>query len=248
MFLNVFRDRCCDRNPSLTPGSRPFNPWIATSPSISFCWWWWWQSMTNAAFISRTLSWVWVVENVRRWTQWRISFQLRRKIKSEIIGVKLLEETAHDFGSVLIDYSKVLFELIDSFLRDKNEIISNFSSTAFKWVSAGYCPSLLIRSLIEIIWYRLLFGIEGCDRKLLLAKLIGFVCMKRTPMPQTTEPSTVDVTTNALTILMEINKRHPIEMQNNGLQVLVSGSLEANRDRFTAISFSEFSIDRMSWV
>lgn len=65
-------------------------------------------------------------------------------------------------------------------------------------------------------------------------------------MPQTTESSAVDVTTNALTILMEINKRHPIEMQNNGLQVLVSVSLEANRDGFIAISFSEFLIDRMS--
>lgn len=55
---------------------------------------------------------------------------------------------------------------------------------------------------------------------MVLAKLVGFVCEKQ---PQASEfnESSSDVTTIALTILMDINKKYPVEMQRNSLQMLV---------------------------
>jgi hypothetical protein len=61
-----------------------------------------------------------------------------------------------------------------------------------------------------------MFGIEGCDRKLLLSKLIAFVCEKHIDLPFVD----IDIRTNALHLLLEINKKYAYEMQNNGLQLL----------------------------
>lgn len=33
---------------------------------------------------------------------------------------------------ILLDYSKVLFELLDAFVRDKNPVISNFANVGYR--------------------------------------------------------------------------------------------------------------------
>lgn len=120
----------------------------------------------------------------------------------------LLEETVKLFPTILMGYSKILFELLDAFARDKNTTMSCFASAA----------------------YRIVFGIENCDRKVLLSKLIGFVYERHAQASASVDgccaiasaaSTTVDITTNALMILTEINQKYPTEMQNNGLQVLV---------------------------
>lgn len=116
-------------------------------------------------------------------------------------------------SAILLDYSKVLFELLDTFVRDKNPMISNFAN----------------------VGYRLIFGIESCDRKVLLARLVGFVC-ERNAHAQVLADSGVaasktapnDLTTSALMILSEINRKYPLEMKYNGLQVLVRNYLSRN--------------------
>lgn len=121
--------------------------------------------------------------------------------------MRLLEETVHLFPTILIDYSKILFELLDAFARDKNIAISSFAGSA----------------------YRIVFGIDNCDRKVLLSKLIGFVYERHAQTSTLTDGSgvnattaTTDITTNALMILTEINQKYPAEMKQNSLQVVVS--------------------------
>lgn len=58
--------------------------------------------------------------------------QIRRKLKSNIIDVKLLEETIRLLPTILLDYTKVLFELLDIFVRDKNPAISNFANVGYR--------------------------------------------------------------------------------------------------------------------
>ncbi|XP_031621413.1 Fanconi anemia group D2 protein [Contarinia nasturtii] len=131
---------------------------------------------------------------------------IRRKLKADIIDVKLLEETIRILPIILLDYSKVLFELLDSFVRDKNTVISNFAN----------------------VGYRLIFGIETCDRKVLLSRLVGFVCERNAQamvladsgIAANKSATQTDLTTSALMILSEINRKYPSEMKFNGLQML----------------------------
>lgn len=58
--------------------------------------------------------------------------QIRRKLKAEIFDVKLLEETVRVLPFILMENSKVLFELLDSFVRDKNPVISNFANVGYR--------------------------------------------------------------------------------------------------------------------
>lgn len=120
----------------------------------------------------------------------------------------LLEETVQLFPTILLEYSKIFFELLDAFARDKNAAISSFAGAA----------------------YRIVFGIENCDRKVLLSKLIGFVYERHAQATSLADgccssvsatTSATDITTNALMILTDINQKYPAEMQSNGLQILV---------------------------
>lgn len=115
---------------------------------------------------------------------------------------------------ILLESYTVLFELLDSFVRDKNPVISNFAN----------------------VGYRLIFGIESCDRKILLARLVGFVCERHAhamvladsgiPANKSTQ---TDLTTSALMILSEINRKYPAEMKYNGHHVLVKNIFSKNR-------------------
>lgn len=131
--------------------------------------------------------------------------------------MKLLEETVRLLPTILLENSVVLFELLDSFVRDKNALISNFAN----------------------VGYRLIFGIESCDRKVLLSRLVGFVCERNAHTMSTAESnapgnkaSNSYITTSALMILSEINQKYPKEMKHNGLQIMVSKIV------FTCLLFS----------
>lgn len=74
---------------------------------------------------------------------------------------------------------------------------------------------------------RLIFGIEKCDRKVLLSRLVGFVCERNAQAladsgaaSNRSSPHN-DLTTSALMILSEINRKYPAEMKYNGLQIMV---------------------------
>lgn len=57
---------------------------------------------------------------------------------------------------------------------------------------------------------------------MLLSKLTAFVCEKRTVSATNRDSgASVDITTNALMILQDINEKYPIEMQKNSYQILV---------------------------
>lgn len=78
--------------------------------------------------------------------------------------------------------------------------------------------------------FRLIFGIESCDRKVLLSRLVGFVCernahalvMADSAAAANKTSNQTDLTTSALMILSEINRKYPAEMKYNGLQIMVS--------------------------
>lgn len=129
------------------------------------------------------------------------SIQIRRKIKADVIQVKLLEDTVAALPAILLENSIVLFELLDNFVRDKNPLISNFAN----------------------VGYRLIFGIESCDRKVLLSRLVGFVCEQNAHAESGIKNNLhTDITTSALMILSEINQSYSTEMKHNGLQILVN--------------------------
>lgn len=69
---------------------------------------------------------------------------------------------------------------------------------------------------------RLSFGLKNCDKKMLLTRVVSFVCEKRvsSSIGDALTGTTFDVTTNALMVLVEINASHPAEMQKNGFQIL----------------------------
>lgn len=80
---------------------------------------------------------------------------------------------------------------------------------------------------------RHVFGIENCDRKLLLSRLIGLVCEKSTQVVSSSVDNVVksptsgtggltDMTTHALMILMDIGQKYPLELKHNGWHLLVS--------------------------
>lgn len=84
------------------------------------------------------------------------------------------------------------------------------------------------------IFHRLIFGIEKCNRKVLLSRLVGFVCERNahalvladSGAAAANKSSQNDLTTSALMILSEINRKYPAEMKYNGLQIMVSGTTQ----------------------
>lgn len=50
----------------------------------------------------------------------------------EIIQPNLIDKVVEQFPSILMLYSSIFFELMDIFLRDKNQMLVNFASNAFK--------------------------------------------------------------------------------------------------------------------
>lgn len=91
---------------------------------------------------------------------------------------------------------------------------------------------------------------------MLLSRLIGLVCEKRTQVvsssvdnalnsPTLGTSGTTDMTTHALMILMEINQKYPIEMKNNGLQLMVSN--ESGVDKVRKLN-ELFSHARVYWI
>lgn len=71
---------------------------------------------------------------------------------------------------------------------------------------------------------------SSCDRKILLSRLVGFVCERNAQALNLADSgggasrssSHNDLTTSALMILSEINRKYPNEMKYNGLQIMVN--------------------------
>lgn len=59
-------------------------------------------------------------------------FQIRRKIKNEIINSALLKKLIEELPVVLLEYYSIFLELIDAFLRAKNDSLVKFATTALK--------------------------------------------------------------------------------------------------------------------
>lgn len=102
----------------------------------------------------------------------------------------------------------------------------------------------------------MIFGIESSDRKVILLRLVGFVCERNAHAMAAVDSgsggskstSQNDITTSALMILSEINQKYPREMKQNGLQILVSAILRKkiffcflNTSLNDFVSFSAFN-------
>lgn len=62
-----------------------------------------------------------------------------------------------------------------------------------------------------------MYGLENLDRKLIVSKLVGFVCQ----VDRESDHKTEENTTNALTVLTQINNSSPSAMQIYGNQLMV---------------------------
>lgn len=58
------------------------------------------------------------------------------------------------------------------------------------------------------------------SRKFIISKLVAYVCLKSTPADKLSTQT--DLTTSSLLLLNEIKNAYLTDMQNNGLQILVS--------------------------
>lgn len=114
---------------------------------------------------------------------------LRRKLKSGWMTRETFTRGITGFPLVIAQHLKVFFEFIDNLFRMKEDL--------FEFGEIGY---------------KLAFGIPNCDHKLLLSKLIAFVCERNSDY----------VVRRALMLLKEICDEHPEEVQKNSLQILVS--------------------------
>lgn len=138
----------------------------------------------------------------------------RRKIKTQQFTISLIQSTIRDLSIVIVHYKKNFLELIENFFRDRDVSVSTF----------GYCS------------YKMLFGVPNCDTKLILSKLIGFVSERPHTSPFTASIIDNDISTHALHLLTEMNRKNPLEMQTNGLQLL------RILDRVCELNLSQFRL------
>lgn len=101
-----------------------------------------------------------------------------------------------NYSTVLHEYSRVLLEMLNNFFKEKEPIVAQFSRSA----------------------YSLIYCIDNLDRKLIVAKLVGFVCQ----VDRESDAKSEEITTNALTVLTYINKSAPSAMQIYGNQLMVA--------------------------
>lgn len=110
---------------------------------------------------------------------------------------------------MLLLFGKVLLEMLAAFFVDRHAMLAQLASDA----------------------YRQLFAVESWDRKLIVAKLVGFVCQDEQQRSGLANGGDVTARANAvrssaLYTLTAINAVHPKQMQYNGNQLLVSKILD----------------------
>lgn len=118
---------------------------------------------------------------------------IRRKIKADQLTAQHIEHLVRHYPDVLQQYAKVLLEMLSAFFRDKHASLSRLAGST----------------------YRFLFSIDSWDRKLIVAKLVGFVCHDERGRDADA------ITTGALLALTAIGAEFPEQMQHNGNQLLV---------------------------
>uniref|UniRef100_A0A7G3AIN6 Putative fanconi anaemia protein fancd2 nuclease n=1 Tax=Lutzomyia longipalpis TaxID=7200 RepID=A0A7G3AIN6_LUTLO len=113
---------------------------------------------------------------------------IRKKFSDELFTRRFLRDVVAQFPEFVVDNLGIFLEIADHLFRSK-EKIWEIGKVAFKFA----------------------FGIDACNRKVILSKLVGLVCEK-------TEP---EVKTRALVMLSEIRVKYFTELQNNGMQLLL---------------------------
>lgn len=113
---------------------------------------------------------------------------IRKKFSEEFFTKRLLKDVVTQFPDFVVEHLGIFLEIADHLFRSK-EKIWEIGKLAFKFA----------------------FGIDACNRKVILSKLVGLVCEKTDP----------EVKTRALLMLSEIRVKYFAELQNNGMQLLL---------------------------
>ncbi|KAJ6632727.1 Fanconi anemia group D2 protein, partial [Pseudolycoriella hygida] len=114
---------------------------------------------------------------------------IRKKIKTEQCSATILDKLVDEFFSILNEYLNSFISILDKLFRDKNDSIVSFATHGFQ----------------------ILFNFEQCSKKVLMSRLVGYVCQNQIGS---------DTATNALQILSEFNEKNPIQMEQHALQLM----------------------------
>lgn len=119
--------------------------------------------------------------------------------------------------------------MLNNFFKEKEPIVSQFARSAYRYIFFYICcKHLKISFSISLI-----YGLENFDRKLIVSKLVGFVCQ----VDRESDHRTEEITTNALTVLTQINNASPSAMQVYGNQLMVR-DFDAIKIFFSYTSFN----------
>lgn len=139
--------------------------------------------------------------NVREDKITNINSLIKMKLRKGFFDLDFLHKVFADFGEIIKMHGLRFFELSEAYFRDKVPEINIFAFTCFK----------------------LYFEIPDSDKKIILSKIIGFICEKtgNENLPFAVHS---DYKTNALIMLREINKdeQQTLELINNLPQLMVS--------------------------
>lgn len=113
---------------------------------------------------------------------------IRRRVKCEQITIGLLNKTRKPIPAVLAQYTDTILQMVYNFIRDKSILVKKFAKHA--------CI--------------VAFGIDDCDRKKIISKLVEIACDK-------TES---DLPTLSLEVLNDIRNTYTDKMQSCGLLLL----------------------------
>ncbi|KAG4067200.1 hypothetical protein HA402_000191 [Bradysia odoriphaga] len=114
---------------------------------------------------------------------------IRKKIRTGQFSITILDEIVEHFLSILKEYLTLFVSTLDKLFRDKNDEVVAFATHGF----------------------RTLFDVEQFNKKVLLSKLVEYVCQNQIGS---------ETATNALRILSEFNDKNPVQMQNYALQLM----------------------------
>ncbi|XP_059622047.1 Fanconi anemia group D2 protein [Phlebotomus argentipes] len=113
---------------------------------------------------------------------------MRKKFTEELFTRRFLRDVVLQFPDFVVENLGIFLEIADHLFRSKGKIWE-IGKLAFKFA----------------------FGIDACNRKVILSRLVGLVCEKTDP----------EVKTRALMMLSEIRGKYFTELQNNGMQLLM---------------------------
>lgn len=159
-----------------------------------------------------------------------VRLQIRKKIRTGQFSITILDEIVEHFLSILKEYLTLFVSTLDKLFRDKKDEVVAFATHGFRysiWIAKTWFEYL--NHSIS----RTLFDVEQFNKKVLLSKLVEYVCQNQIGS---------ETATNALRILSEFNDKNPAQMQNYALQLMVSNTISKYRVRVrlnSAFCFAE---------